>query len=382
MPPSAIGSSAQQYTRTSTSELTLTTSGTVIVVTSVVTAIVSGVDPSASSGANGRNLNGSSSSSKAFFNNTGAVAGTFVVVGLVAAGIVIGLGFFFLRRKRRRRLDEDIRVAAGGAGDGGAGVNRFADDDDEEDSFEHLGAGSDGHLSSNYMSSYGNVPLTAAAAAAGFATHPSSGYDLGASGAGGAASGSPVTPSYDPGHSPAQSQGSSGAAAYNYAAVPTAAAYGAYGLGSGGARSQEGVQHDNWAEYVDTGAGTGYGRGARSAEGSPGNSASHEGFIPAGSSEESHYPGADDMQQVAPFRNSIYGNAAFDASNGGASVTGSAYGGMQTDVQPAAPAATPRGMDDRLDPGAIRAVENHSAASLADEHDYSRRILRIANPSD
>jgi hypothetical protein len=34
-----------------------------------------------------------------------------------------------------------------------------------------------------------------------------------------------------------------------------------------------------------------------------------------------------------------------------------------------------------LDPGAIGQVDNGSQASLADEHDYSRRILRFVVPS-
>jgi len=236
---------------------------------------VSGPDPSSTAG--GRNLNGADAGSQAFFDNTGAVAGTFVAVGLVAAGVIVGLGFFFLRRKRRRQLDEDIRVAAGGAGDGGAGINRFEDDDEDDDSFDRMAGGSEGHLSSNYMSSYGTVPLTAAAAAgAGLATRRSSGggtTDWGPHPGAGAS-----RPSHDLGHSPAQSQGSIlppvggvGAGGYGYGPpLPPQASYGAYG---GGATSHEGVLHDNWAEYVD-GAGAGAGTyGAGSAEGG-----SHEGF--------------------------------------------------------------------------------------------------------
>lgn len=236
---------------------------------------MSGPDPSSTAG--GRNLNGADAGSQAFFDNTGAVAGTFVAVGLVAAGVIVGLGFFFLRRKRRRQLDEDIRVAAGGAGDGGAGINRFEDDDEDDDSFDRMAGGSEGHLSSNYMSSYGTVPLTAAAAAgAGLATRRSSGggtTDWGPHPGAGAS-----RPSHDLGHSPAQSQGSIlppvggvGAGGYGYGPpLPPQASYGAYG---GGATSHEGVLHDNWAEYVD-GAGAGAGTyGAGSAEGG-----SHEGF--------------------------------------------------------------------------------------------------------
>lgn len=41
----------------------------------------------------------------AFFNNTGAVVGVFVVVGIAGAAILLGFGFLFMRRRRRQRLD-------------------------------------------------------------------------------------------------------------------------------------------------------------------------------------------------------------------------------------------------------------------------------------
>ncbi|GAA5920552.1 hypothetical protein JCM1841_005723 [Sporobolomyces salmonicolor] len=366
---------------------TLTTSGTVVVVTSVVTAVITGAEPS-SSGSGSRSLNGSASSGNSFFSNTGAVAGTFVVVGLVAAGIVIFLGFFFVRRKRARRLDEDIRVAAGGAGDGGAGVNRF-NDDDEEDLF---GAASEGHHSSGYMSSYGSVPLVSAAAAGGFAQRPLSGYDLssvagpvGAMGAGGART------SFEPGHSPSHSLGSIPPHQMPGFGPSAAAGYNGYGTGNaqygaGASRSHEGALHDDWAEYVDgvagagaySGAGLLAGRKGSSGEGSPGEHGSQEGMVGSGNSHsghghspkfrdsgESYYAptvhlsnGTHGDPDVAAFRNSLYGGLATEGGS--------------------PPLVPPKAIDDRLDPDAIDA----EAASLADEHDYSRRILRVANPSD
>jgi hypothetical protein len=77
-------------------------------------------------------INGSKSNS-GFFSNTGAVAGVFVVVGLAAAAIVLGLLFYRFRQRRRANMESDLRMAAGGAGDGGAGTTRFGDDDDEEE---------------------------------------------------------------------------------------------------------------------------------------------------------------------------------------------------------------------------------------------------------
>ena len=256
-----------------------------MVVTSLVTAVITGSDPGQSGGA--RSLNGSADGGNSFFSNTGATAGVFVVVGLVAAGIAIGLGFFFVRRKRARKLDEDTRIAAGGAGDGGAGRNRFDDDEDDAsfvgDSRDPFSNGnqemSEGH---GYMSSYGSMlPLVAAGASgaavgggAGAYGRPNSGYDTSTSG------GRANMGSYEAGYSPAQSSGS---IPYQLPAFGTAyPAVGAYGppAGGGGAnygttRSHEGVLHDNWAEYVDGGMIAGAG-GARS----------HEGHSPGDGSQE------------------------------------------------------------------------------------------------
>ena len=55
---------------------------------------------------------GNGGSSNAFFNNTGAVAGTFVAVGLVVVGIIVALGFLCFRQRRRQRLDREITAAA------------------------------------------------------------------------------------------------------------------------------------------------------------------------------------------------------------------------------------------------------------------------------
>lgn len=63
-----------------------------------------------------------------FFDNAGAVAGTFVVVGLaVAAGILV-FSWLALRRRRRQRLDRDVSAAAAAAA--AANQPRFEDDDE------------------------------------------------------------------------------------------------------------------------------------------------------------------------------------------------------------------------------------------------------------
>lgn len=220
-----------------------------VVVTSIYTAVVTG--DASPSGSGVPRLNNADGSGNAFFSNTGAVAGTFVGVGVVAAAIVAFLFFIFVRRKRRRQLDEDIRVATGGAGDGGAGFSRFNDDDDDdEESFTGVGGGargSVGHLSSTTrMSSYGNVPLTAAAA--GFGTRHSSGYDVASSTTTTPGVWEPTSTGFEhlPTASPGQSISSLPAMQQTYSGYgPSFASFAA-----GGPRSQEGVMHEDWQEYA------------------------------------------------------------------------------------------------------------------------------------
>lgn len=64
--------------------------------------------------------------------------------------------------------------------------------------------------------------------------------------------------------------------------------------------------------------------------------------------------GNHDAQDVTALRNSLYGLSSEGP-----------YAGIAPDRR-----------DDRLDPNAIRAVDNGSATSLADDQDFSRRVLR------
>ncbi|KAH8919290.1 hypothetical protein BT69DRAFT_502938 [Atractiella rhizophila] len=110
-------SNNQQLTQTTVVQITLSrTVATVQVVT----------------GTNPPSLNEQNGGGHGFFDNTGAVVGVFVVVGLAAAAILLGFAFYYVKKKKARELTEDLRVAAGGAGAGGAGENRFGEDDDEE----------------------------------------------------------------------------------------------------------------------------------------------------------------------------------------------------------------------------------------------------------
>lgn len=103
---------------------------------------------------------GSGASTSAFFNNKGAVAGVFVVVGLVIVGMIAALGLLCFRRRRRQRLDREVTAAAI-ASSAGAGQHGRSPLDDEADgdptsSSAHHTAGSYPSTVNGPMAQYGN----------------------------------------------------------------------------------------------------------------------------------------------------------------------------------------------------------------------------------
>ncbi|PFH54450.1 hypothetical protein AMATHDRAFT_31 [Amanita thiersii Skay4041] len=77
------------------------------------------------------NSNGNrGSEDSSFFSNTGAVAGTFILVGLAAASILLWIIFAVRRRRRTRRLEHETAVSATLAA---AGFNRAPLDDDDNE---------------------------------------------------------------------------------------------------------------------------------------------------------------------------------------------------------------------------------------------------------
>ncbi|KAF4572944.1 hypothetical protein EYR36_007454 [Pleurotus pulmonarius] len=66
----------------------------------------------------------------AFFSNTGAVAGVFVLVGLAAASILLFVIFAVRRRRRTQRIEHDTAVSATLAA-AGYGRSPIVDDDDD-----------------------------------------------------------------------------------------------------------------------------------------------------------------------------------------------------------------------------------------------------------
>jgi hypothetical protein len=121
---SAVASSTESSAESRTLPTTLTNTLTSTDANGVVYTITQTV----------RNGNVGQSSAAAgntsFLENTGAVAGTFVAVGLVITAGVIAFTFFMLRRRRRQRLDRDVAAAAAAAG--AASHHKGYDDEDDQ----------------------------------------------------------------------------------------------------------------------------------------------------------------------------------------------------------------------------------------------------------
>ncbi|KAI0933354.1 hypothetical protein AcV5_005517 [Taiwanofungus camphoratus] len=96
---------------------TTTSGGQVVVVTTFV-----GGSPTGSASTD------TTTSSKGFFQNKGAVAGVFTVVGLVVAAIVVALLTNAIRRRRAKKFDRDVAEAAAEAA-AQAHAPDFTDDD-------------------------------------------------------------------------------------------------------------------------------------------------------------------------------------------------------------------------------------------------------------
>lgn len=106
-----------------------------MVVTSVISAKAPGGSAitstiTSSQPANGELNVSAGGSNKSFFDNKGAVGGTFAAVGIVAALIIAAIVWLFYRRRKNQQMDADVVAAAGAA----AATTRtpFDDDDDPE----------------------------------------------------------------------------------------------------------------------------------------------------------------------------------------------------------------------------------------------------------
>ncbi|KAG6855339.1 hypothetical protein H0H87_004722 [Tephrocybe sp. NHM501043] len=135
--PGTTPGTSVQPTQGTTSALTSGVNSGVVTTTSVVA--VTPTLPATTSAVT------DSGSSKGFFQNTGAVAGTFSVVGLIVLGILVYFITFFLRRRRAAKLDRDIDEAS-------APAPVFLDDDPSE---YHGGGGYMGGAGRSDASSHG-----------------------------------------------------------------------------------------------------------------------------------------------------------------------------------------------------------------------------------
>ncbi|KAF9446085.1 hypothetical protein P691DRAFT_227964 [Macrolepiota fuliginosa MF-IS2] len=117
-----------------TSTIVITPGGQPVTITSVIVSSSSrNVAPTGAA-------DGSSSSNKGFFHNTGAVAGVFTVVGLIVLAILIAFITNTIRRRRAKKFDDEIAAAAHDAAN--APVPHFGYDDDDD--FRPGGAGAYG----------------------------------------------------------------------------------------------------------------------------------------------------------------------------------------------------------------------------------------------
>ncbi|KAH8114259.1 hypothetical protein DFH11DRAFT_1727246 [Phellopilus nigrolimitatus] len=134
---STPSSTSTTPTSSSTEAVTSTSVGNGQTSTVIVTPTVS---PAASQSAQS---DSSSGSSKGFFNNKGAVAGVFTVVGLVALVIIIAIATNAIRRRRAKKFDDEVAAAAAEAG----ASPRYPFDDFDDHA---QGAGSAGYGMSQY----------------------------------------------------------------------------------------------------------------------------------------------------------------------------------------------------------------------------------------
>jgi len=143
----------------------------------VYTVTVNVHNPSGALDSGNRGGGGGSS----FFNNTGAVAGVFVVVGLVVVGVAFALGLLCFRRRRRQRLDREVTAAAIAASNN-SGRSPLDEDADVSSGGPHT---SESYPSSanqpmaqynNYGASYGNAGGYDAYGAAGGAAAAGAAY--------------------------------------------------------------------------------------------------------------------------------------------------------------------------------------------------------------
>ncbi|XP_006458787.1 hypothetical protein AGABI2DRAFT_190978 [Agaricus bisporus var. bisporus H97] len=160
LPVPTTTSSTTSTTSTTTSESTTaivsTSGGNVVTITSVVTTSSSrNIAPTgALSGGDTSNTD----SSNGFFDNRGAVAGVFTVVGLVGLAILIALIVTTIRRRRVKRFDDETAAAARDAAN--TQIPNFAAYADDDDDFRPGAYGTSGaKFSDASHGTYAQTPM-------------------------------------------------------------------------------------------------------------------------------------------------------------------------------------------------------------------------------
>lgn len=310
-------------------------------------------------GAQGGALNGSSNSgNSSFFDNSGAVGGTFAAVGIVAALILAGIAWLLYRRRKAQRMDADVAMAASAA----AATTRTPFDDDDPEMME------DHH-------NYGAGALGGAAAGSNQRFYPTSQNE------------------YEPSH-------------FSQQTTPGYAGMGAYGPTAAGAASAAGYT-DYYGNPTNGSQGHYYDHpSSQPGDYYQGQSQGHDGNFSQG-----HYNGEDynngygydsqgQMQQQAMYGYPNGGDGEgmpFAAAGAAGYRRRSGMGSGQEDQlldsnvfadnssSPGHDVSPPGGIpanvsDHRLDrEGLVRRNSSGSANSLRDDQDYTRKVLALAN---
>ncbi|KAJ9475671.1 hypothetical protein PHBOTO_005756 [Pseudozyma hubeiensis] len=280
-----------------------------------------------------------SGSNNGFFSNSGAVGGTFAVVGLVVLGIIAAIFYMLWRRRKAQRMDADVVAAASAA----AATKRTPFDDDDPEMIEDpsygtgaAGAGAYGaspSMMQQYYNNYGNA---------------SEGYEP-----------SHMSGGTNPGYAGMGAYGPMAAAGAGGAAAGGAAAYYAGGAGTDGSHYYESVPGGLSNEGAYAGMGhdsNGYSQGGH--EDPYGAPSGGHGYSQSGAPQLNWAPGAS-----PPLDQDAYG--------GGHAAQGYPAGAAGANNVFADPSSSSNETDGRID---MTAHGNGSSVSLRDDQDYGRRL--------
>ncbi|KAG7453292.1 uncharacterized protein BT62DRAFT_999347 [Guyanagaster necrorhizus] len=142
----------------STSEIITTNdTGGITTVTTVIPITSSTGAATGSSAAAAAASSSSSSSSGGFWNNKGAVAGVFTVVGLIGVALLVVLVTTTIRRRRARQFDQELAEAAAAAP---GPVPVYLDDDDDFPTRNKMVGGGGGFSDASSHGTYAQNPMS------------------------------------------------------------------------------------------------------------------------------------------------------------------------------------------------------------------------------